>query len=189
MTSNENELSAQIRQRIEAQDRKLDEIDERKLQAYGERWDAIVNNRLPIIDAAMEKVNGRIADKLRRTEAETETGLGRMHGLLRRAWLRPLVTGLVVGLGLLLSILGGSWGLMQWQSSRVQRLLETQETYRRGNSRRNSAPSTSCRRRRGACGSTENADGMRYVVLPRGTLNEEWPVTVLGQPAIRLSSE
>ena len=54
---------------------KLDEIDERKLQAYGERWDAIVNNKLPIIDAAMEQVNGRIVDKL------------------RRAWLRPLVIG------------------------------------------------------------------------------------------------
>ena len=83
MTSNANELSARIRQRIDAQDRKLDEIDERKLQAYGERWDAIVNDKLPIIDAAMEQVNGRILDTLRRTEAETETGLGRLHGLLR----------------------------------------------------------------------------------------------------------
>ena len=35
----------------------------------------------------------------------------------------------------------------------------------------------------------EDADATRYVVLPRGTLGETWPVTVLGQPAIRLSSE
>ena len=95
---------------MEAERQKMDAIDERKLQDYGERWDAIVNARLPIIDAAMEKVNGR------------------MHGLLRRAWLRPLV----IGLSLFLGICGGSWGLLQWQSSRVQRLLETQETYRRG---------------------------------------------------------
>ena len=45
---------------------------------------------------------------------------------IRRAWFRPLV----IGLSLFLGILGGSWGLMHWQSSRVQRLLETQETYR-----------------------------------------------------------
>ena len=184
MTSNENELSARIRQRIEAQDRKLDEIDERKLQAYGERWDAIVNDKLPIIDAAMEKVNWRILDKLRRTEAETEQGLGRLHGLLRRAWLRPLV----IGLSLFLGICGGSWGLMQWQSSRVQRLLETQETYRRGIAQEQRALDQLQAQTWGVW-LHEDADRARYVVLPRGTLNEEWPVTVLGQPAIRLYSE
>ena len=184
MTSNANELSARIRQRIETQDRKLDEIDERKLQAYGERWDAIVNDKLPIIDAAMEQVNGRILDTLRLTEADTEKGIGRMHGLLRRAWLRPLV----IGLSLFLGILGGSWGLMQWQSSRVQRLLETQETYRRGIAQEQRALDQLQAQTWGVW-LHEDADGMRYVVLPRGTLNEEWPVTVLGQPAIRLSSE
>ena len=166
MTSNANELSARIRQRIDAQDRKLDEIDERKLQAYGERWDAIVNDKLPIIDAAMEKVNGR------------------MHGLLRRAWLRPLV----IGLSLFLGICGGSWGLLQWQSSRVQRLLETQETYRRGIAQEQRALDQLQAQTWGVW-LHEEADGTRYVVLPRGTLTEEWPVTVLGQPAIRLSSE
>ncbi len=133
-------------------------------------------------------MNWRIVDKLRRTEAATETGLGRMHGLLRRAWLRPLVTGLVVGLGLLLSIFGGSWGLLQWQSSRVQRLLETQETYRRGIAQEQRALDQLQAQTWGVW-LHEEADGVRYVVLPRGTLNEEWPVTVLGQPAIRLSSE
>ena len=121
MTSNANDLRAPIQQRIADQDRKLNAIDKHKLQLYGERWDAIVNDRLPIIDAAMEQVNGRIVNTLRRTEAETETGIGRLHGLLRRAWLQPLV----IGLSLLLGICGGSWGLMQWQSSRLQRLLET----------------------------------------------------------------
>ena len=46
MTSNANDLSAQIRRRTEAERRKMDAIDERKLQEYGERWDAIVNDRL-----------------------------------------------------------------------------------------------------------------------------------------------
>ena len=184
MTSNANDLSAQIRRRTEAERRKMDAIDERKLQEYGERWDAIVNDRLPIIDAAMERVNWRIVDKLRRTEAEAETGLGRMHGLLRRAWLRPLV----IGLSLFLGICGGSWGLLQWQSSRVQRLLETQETYRRGIAQEQRALDQLQAQTWGVW-LHEDADATRYVVLPRGTLGEEWPVTVLGQPAIRLSSE
>ena len=162
----------------------MDAIDERKLQEYGERWDVIVNDRLPIIDAAMEKVNWRIVDKLRRTEAEAETGLGRLHGLLRRAWLRPLV----IGLSLFLGICGGSWGLLQWQSSRVQRLLETQETYRRGIAQEQRALDQLQAQTWGVW-LHEDADATRYVVLPRGTLGEEWPVTVLGQPAIRLSSE
>ena len=158
-----NDLSARIQQRIETQDRKLDEIDERKLQLYGERWDAIVNDKLPIIDAAMEKVNGRILDTLRRTEAATETGIGRLHGLLRRAWLRPLV----IGLSLFLGICGGSWGLLQWQSSRVQRLLETQETYRRGIAQEQRALDQLQAQTWGVW-LHEDADATRYVVLPRG---------------------
>ena len=171
MTSNANDLRARIQQRIDAQDLKLDEIDERTLQAYGERWDAIVNAKLPLIDAAMEQVNGRILDTLRRTEAETAQGIGRLHGLLRRARLRPLV----IGLSLLLGICGGSWGLMQWQSSRLQRLLETQETYRRG-----IAPEQrtldQLQAQTWGVWLHEDADATRYVVLPRGTLGETWPV-------------
>ena len=170
MTSNVNDLTARIQQRKEIDRRKVDEIAERDLQAYGERLNAIVNDKLRITEAAMEK------------------GLGRMHRLLLRAWLRPLVTGLVVGLGLLLSIFGGNWGLMQWQSSRVQRLLETQETYRRGITQEQRALDQLQAQTWGVW-LHEDADGTRYVVLPRGTLNEDWPVTVLGQPAIRLSSE
>ena len=143
-----------------------------------------MNDKLPIIDAAMEKVNGRILDKLRRTEAETEKGNGRMHGLLRRAWLRPLV----IGLSLFLGICGGSWGLLQWQSSRLQRLLETQETYRRGIAQEQRALDQLQSQTWGVW-LHEDTDATRYVVLPMGTLGETWPVTVLGQPAIRLSSE
>ena len=76
-----NDLNARIQQRKEIDRRKVDEIADRDLQAYGERSYAIVN------------------DKLRITEAVMEKGLGRIQGLLRRGWLRPLVIGLLVGLG------------------------------------------------------------------------------------------
>ena len=108
MTSNVNDLSARIRRRTETDDREMNEISARELQAFGETLNASANDKLRIAEAAME------------------AQVRRMHGLLLRAWLRPLVIGLLVGLGLLLGICGGSWGLMQWQSSRVQNLLETQ---------------------------------------------------------------
>ena len=85
----------------------VDETAERTRQAYGETLRASANAKLPIIDAAMEP------------------RIERMHGLQRRAGLRPRV----IGLSLLLSICSGSWELTPWWSSRVQHLmLETQET-------------------------------------------------------------
>ena len=62
-------------------------------------------------------------DKLRITEAAMEAQVGRIQGLLWRRWIRSLV----VGLFLFLGIFVGSWGLTQWQSSRVERLVERQE--------------------------------------------------------------
>ena len=161
MTSNANDIRDRIRRRMEAERQKMDAIDERKLQDYGERWDAIVNARLPIIDAAMEKVNGR------------------MHGLLRRAWLRPLV----IGLSLFLGIYGGSWGLLQWQSSRVQRLLETQETYRRGIAQEQRALDQLQAQTWGVW-LHEEADATRYVVLPRRSTGAEREQIVTARDAV-----
>ena len=94
---------------------------------------------------------------------------------------------LVIVVSILLIIFGGSWGLTQWLSSRVQRLLETQETLQLELAQTQTALDQLQAETWGVW--LHEEDGMRYVVLPRGTLNEEWPLTVDGQPAIRLSSE
>ena len=47
-----------------------------------------------------------------------------MSVLLRRAWLRPLV----VGLSLFLGISGGSWATMHWLSTSIERRIETLAT-------------------------------------------------------------
>ena len=44
-----------------------------------------------------------------------------MRALLLKAWLRPLV----VGLSLWLGICGGSWATMHWLSARIQARIET----------------------------------------------------------------
>ena len=45
----------------------------------------------------------------------------RMHVLLMRAWLRPLV----MGLSLFLGISGGSWATMHWLSASIESRIET----------------------------------------------------------------
>ena len=109
------------------------------MQEHGETLRASANNELRITEADIKQVHGQIRDMLPRTKAEVEKqiaqihaalekGLARTQWLLLRAWLRPLMVGLVISLG----IFGASWGLMQWLSSRVQNLIETQETLQLG---------------------------------------------------------
>ena len=109
MTSNVNELSARLRRRTETEDRETTAIAERELRKFGETLHASAN------------------DKLRITEAVMEAEVGRIQGLLWRGWLQSLVVGLLV----FLSIFVGSWGLTQWQSTRVERLVERQEALQR----------------------------------------------------------
>ena len=183
MTSRDDDLKARIRQQTE-----------RTLQEHGETLSASANNELRITEAVMEKGHGQIRDRLTRTTAEVEQqiaqiyaalekGLARTQPLLLRAWLRPLMVGIVISLG----IFGASWGLMQWLSSRVQTLLETQETLQFGIAQQQRDLDQLQAQTWGVW--LHEEDGMRYVVLPRGTFNAEWPVTVGGQPAVRLSSE
>ena len=53
---------------------------------------------------------------LRTIERDTEQATGRMRALLVKAWLRPLI----VGLSLWLGIFGGSWATMRWLSRSIQ---------------------------------------------------------------------
>ena len=173
MTTNVNELSAQLRQRTETERRKMDAIAERERRKFGETLSASANEKLRITEAVMEAQVGRIQ--------------GQIRGIRELLW-RDLRADLVIVVSILLTILGASWGLMQWQLNRVQNLLDTQETLQLEVAQTQTALDQLQAETWGVW-LHEEADGMRYVVLPRGTLNEEWPLTVDGQPAIRLSSK
>ena len=172
MTSNVNDLNARIQQRKEIDRRKVDEIAERELQAYGERLRASVSHKLHTIETVMETETTRIH--------------GQLRGLRELLW-RDFRADLVIVAIILLIICGASWGLLRWQLNRVQTLLETQETLQLELAQTQTALDQLQAETWGVW--LHEEDGMRYVVLPRGTLNEEWPVTVDEQPAIRLSSE
>ena len=173
MTSNVNDLNARIQQRKEIDRRKVDEIAERELQAYGERLRASVSHKLHTIETVMETETTRIH--------------GQLRGLRELLW-RDFRADLVIVVSILLIICGASWGLLRWQLNRVQNLLETQETLQLEIAAAQTAIDQLQAQTWGVW-LHEDADATRYVVMPRGTLGEEWPVTVLGQPAIRLSSE
>ena len=166
MTTNVNELSARLRRRTQAEEQETTAIAERELRKFGETLSASAN------------------DKLRISEAAMEAQVGRIQGLLWRGWLRSLVVGLFVFPG----IFAGSWGLTQWQSSRVERLFERQEALRLQVAQEQQTLAQLQAQTWGVR-LHEAEDGTRHVLFPQGALGENWRWTVQGQPALQLSSE
>ena len=103
MTSDANDLTARLRRRLEAERQAIEELTASELERLGANSRRAVSNALRII------------------EADTAVATGRMRALLLNAWLRPLV----VGLSLWLGICGGSWATVQWLSTRIQARIQT----------------------------------------------------------------
>ena len=163
-TSNRNDLSARLRSRMETERRQIEETTASELRRLGERSRAVAN------------------DALRTIEADTGATVARVRVLLLNAWLRPLV----VGLTLFLGISGGSWGLMHWLSASIQSRIETLAMLE---VRIDQARDTLAEIEETTWGVTlREIDGERFVVLPDGTLDHP-PWTVGGRPALKLSSE
>ena len=151
----------------------MNELAARELQTFG------------------ETLRERVSHKLRTVETVMETEIGLMNEQLRSLrellW-RDFRADLLIIVSILLIICAASWGLMRWQLNRVQNLLETQETLQLEIAQTQTARDQLQAQTWGVW--LHEEDGMRYVVLPRGTLEVEgWPWTVQGQPAVLLSSE
>ena len=164
MTSNPNDLTARVRNRLEADRRQIEETTASERRRLGESSRAVAS------------------DALRTIEADTVATVVRVRLLLLNAWLRPLVVGLILFVG----ISGGSWALMQWLSASILYRIETLAAL---NVRIEQARETVVRLEEPIWGVTlREIDGERFVVLPDGTLaNPPWSVG--GRPALKLSSE
>ncbi len=163
-TSNPNELSARVKNRMETDRRQIEAATTGELRRLGANLRAVVS------------------DELRTTEADTAAATARTRLLLLNAWLRPLV----VGLSLFLGISGGSWGLMHRLSASIQRRIETLAVLE---VRIDQARETLAEIEETTWGVTlREIDGERFLVLPDGTLAHP-PWTVGGRPALKLSSE
>ena len=105
-----------------------------------------------------------------------------MRELLLKAWLRPLV----VGLGLWLGIFGGSWATMHWLWARIESRIETAVDL---DVRIDGARRTLAQMEVDTWGvELREIKGERYVVLPLGTLDNP-PWTWRDRPAVKLSRE
>ena len=158
---------------METEDREMNELVARELQTFGETLRERVRHKLHTIETVMETETTRIHGQLRS---------------LRELLWRDLRADLVIVAIILLIICAASWGLLRWQLTRVQNMLETQETLQLEIAQAQTALDQLQAETWGVW--LHEEDGMRYVVLPSGTVEVEgWPWTVQGQPAVLLSSE
>ena len=102
MDFNANDLTARLGRRLETERREIEELTANELKRLGE------NSR-------------RVARRaLRSIERDTEVAVGNMRELLVKAWLRPLIVGMALWLGIFV----GSWATMQWLSRSIQDRIE-----------------------------------------------------------------
>ncbi len=164
MTSSVNDLTERLRRRLENERGEIEELTASELERLGE------NSR-------------RVArSALRSIERDTEEATGRMRELLLKAWLRPLIVGLSLSLG----IFSGSWATMHWLWTRIQSRIEMAVDL---DVRIKEARQTLAQMEVDTWGIVlREIEGERFVVLPFGTLdNPAW--TVRDRPAVKLSKE
>ena len=157
-------MTSRLRSRLETDRKQIEETAARELKQLGKSLSAVRS------------------DALRSIERDTEAATGRMRGVLLRAWLRPLV----VGLSLFLGISGGSWATMHWLWRSIEVRIEALATL---NQQVEQARWTLAEIEETTWGVTlREIKGERFVVLPFGTLDNP-PWTVRDQPAVKLSRE
>ena len=164
MTSSANDLTERLRGRLETERRAVEELTASELQKLGANSRRVASNALRTI------------------ERDTAAATGRMRALLLKAWLRPLV----VGLSLWLGICGGSWATMHWLSTRIQVRIEMAVAL---DLDIEEARQTLARLEETTWGiALREIEGERYVVLPAGVL--PYPLLRVGtRPAVKLSNE
>ena len=164
MTSDANDLTARLRKRLETERQAIEELTASELERLGENSRRVARNALRTI------------------EADTAVATRRMRSLLLNAWLRPLV----VGLSLWLGICGGSWATVHWLSTRIQARIQIAAAL---DLEIEEAHQTLARLEATTWGITlQEIDGERFVVLPVGALAYP-PRTVGTRPAVKLSNE
>ena len=163
-TSTANDLTERLRRRLESERREIEELTASELGRLAE------NSRRAARNA------------LRTIERDTEEATGRVRAMLLKAWLRPLV----VGLSLWLGIFGGSWATMHWLSRSIQDRIETSGAL---DFRIEEARQTLAELETNTWGiALREIEGERYVVLPPGTRADPgWEVR--DRPAVKLSNE
>ncbi len=163
-TSSPGDLTSRLRSRLEADRKQIEEAATRELERLGESLSAVAG------------------DALRSIEADTEEATGRMRELLMRAWLRPLV----VGMSLFLGICGGSWATLHWLSRSIDSRIETLAEVKLRILRARDTLAVMHETTWGI--ELQEINGDRYVLLPAHTPGRP-AFTMDGRPYMKLSRE
>ena len=164
MDSKANDLTARLGRRLETERREIEKLTANELERLGENSRHVARSAL------------------RSIERDTAEAVGKMRELLVKAWLRPLIVGMALWLGIFV----GSWATMRWLSRSIQDRIEdislAEIEIEGGREMIAEIEETTW-----GVGLRE-VNGERYVTLPRGT-----PVltdfTVDGRPYIKLWRE
>ena len=163
-TSSPGDLTSRLRNRLEADRRRIEDEAARELARLGENLSAIASGAL------------------RSIEADTVEATGKMRELLMKAWLRPLV----VGMSLFLGICFGSWATMHWLSRSIHDRIETLDEL---DTRTEWARAMLDEIEETTWGvELMESSGDRYVSLPAGTTVRP-AFTMEGRPYLELSRE
>ena len=134
------------------------------------------------LERLAENSRGVARNALSTIERDTEEATGRMRESLLKAWLRPLI----VGLSLWLGIFGGSWATMHWLSRSIQARIETAAEL---DFDIKEARQTLAQLEVDTWGIVfHEIKGERFVVVSDGALADP-PWRVDGRPALKLSRE
>ena len=163
-TSSPGDLTSRLRSRLETDRQRIEDAAARELARLGESLSAVANGAL------------------RSIEADTEKATARMRELLMKAWLRPLI----VGMSLFLGICGGSWGTMHWLSRSIDSRFETLAEV---NVRIHRARETLAEMEETTWGvELREIEGDRYAVLPASAPGRP-AFTMDGRPYLKLLRE
>ena len=159
-------MTDRLRKRLETERREIEELTASELERLAENSRRVARNALSTI------------------EHDTEEATGRMRELLVKAWLRPLI----VGLSLWLGICGGSWATMRWLWTRIQSRIEMAADL---DVRIEEARQTLAQMEEDTWGIVlREIEGERFVLLPAGTLdNPAWTVRDRPPSSCRESEE
>ena len=164
MTSTPSDLTARFQSRLENERAEIEATAARQLKVLGESLRGVAQNALNT------------------TEADTAAWIERVRRMFLRAWLWPLMFGLMFSAG----ICGGSWAGTRWLWMTIERQIQTLTVLR--------VDIAEARQTLARLEDTtwrvelREIDGERFVVLPAGSL-ERPPWTVGGRPALKLPGE
>ena len=163
-SSRANDLTERLQRRLESERRQVEELTASELGRLGANSRRVARNALRTI------------------ERDTEEATGRMRELLLKTWVRPLVVGLSLGIG----ICGGSWATMRWLTRSIQNRIEMAAGLDRDIE---DARRTLDQLEMDTWGIVfHEIKGERFVVVPDGVLADP-PWWVDDRPALKLSNE